>query len=281
MNSKTNMLAALVAAGLTIVPAQAAIVYANSAGNSGIQVFNVDPVAGTETKIDQLNVTQSNGRGVVTVGDTLYYTDASSGNVSSYTLSTHTDHGTLFSVAGSSGLATIAYDGTNLWLGDYSGTNHAYEYSLTGTLLSTVSLNNCTSYCDGLEFANGGLVSNRADGGYGAPSTYDAYSLAGGAPTTTALITTSFGATGIAYDGTYYYVSDILHDQLVIYDSTGAFQRNIALADGLHTNAIEDLSVNYAARIDTGGAPEPATMLLFGSGLLGVGIVKLRRNRKA
>jgi len=280
---KMKMLSALIAAGFTMVPAYAGAVtiYANSAGNSGIQVFSVDPVAGTETKIDQLAVAQSNGRGVVTVGDTLYYTDAGSGSVKTYTLSTHTDNGALFSVAGASGLATIAYDGTNLWFGDYSGTNKAYEYSLTGTLLSTITLNNCTGYCDGLEFANGGLVSNREDGGYGNPSTYDAYALTGGAPTTAGLITTSFGATGIAYDGTYYYVSDIFHDQLAIYDSTGTFQRDIALADGLHTNAIEDLSVNYATRVDTGGAPEPASMLLFGSGLLGLGIAKFRRNRKA
>jgi hypothetical protein len=47
------------------------------------------------------------------------------------------------------------------------GDNKAYQYSLTGTLLKTISLSNCTGYCDGLEYLNTGggeLISNRRDG---------------------------------------------------------------------------------------------------------------------
>ena len=272
---------------LSSIQARATLIYANSAGNSGIQVFNIDVAAGTETKVDQLNVAQGNGRGVVTIGDIVYYTDASSGFVKSYSLSTHTDRGNLFSVAGATGLATIAYDGTSIYFGDYSGTNNVYKYSLSGINLGTVQLSRCgevhqggtRGYCDGLEFANGGLVSNEGDGGFGGASQYDAYSLSGGSPTTSGLITAAYGATGIAFDGTYYFVSDIFNDRLGIYNTSGAFLKYIALADGSHTRAIEDLSVDYSLRSDT-GAPEPSTWLMIVSATAAFVWTRLRRNKQ-
>lgn len=286
---KANARLALLTIGISLlayVPARATVIYANSAGNSGIQVFDINVAAGTETKIDQLNVPQSNGRGVVTVGDTVYYTDFGSGFVKSYTLSTHHDNGPLFAVTGARGLAAIAFDGTNIYLADYSGTNNVYKFSLTGTNLGAVQLSKCAEihqggtrgFCDGLEFANGGLVSNEGNGGFGGPSQYDAYSLAGGTPSVTGLITTTYGATGIAFDGTDYFVSDILHDRLGIYDASGTFLKFIALADGLHTNAIEDLSVDYNQRPDT-GTPEPGTWILMISGVVAAGLRRLFKHR--
>jgi hypothetical protein len=269
------------------------IVYANSAGSSGIQIFNINVAAGTETLIGTIAQgggvgalgTTGNGRGVVTVGNTLYYTYASSPNVYSYDLLTHTSNGITFTVAGASGLATMAWDGSSFWLGDYSGTNNAYHYSPTGTLLGTVSLSKCgevhqggiKGFCDGLEFANGNLVSNEGDGGFGGPSQYDVYSLSGGTPIQPGLITTTYGATGIAYDGTYYFVSDIQHDRLGVYDGSGAFVKFITLTDGLHTNAIEDLSVDY--NIVLNSTPEPSTIMLLGTGMLGFLGVGYRRRR--
>jgi len=87
------------------------------------------------------------------------------------------------------------------------------------------------------------------------------------------LITTDFGATGIAWDGTYYYVSDIFNDRLAIYNGGGAFVKNIALADGHHTRAIEDLSADYQIVL---GTPEPATLFLFGP-VLGLLAWRLRK----
>lgn len=239
--------------------------YANSAGSDGIQKFNVDVTTGTETQTAHYTQTQlgefGNGRGVVVVGNTMYYTYASSGSVFAYDLGTNTNDGVVFSVAGASGLATAAWDGSELILGDYSGTNQAYFYTPTGTLTNTVHLNDCTAFCDGLEYANGDLVSNEADGGFGNPSSYDVYSLSGGAPITHSLISTSYGATGIAYDGTYYYVSDIFHNAIDVYDSSGAFQKAITLTNGDQTNAIEDLSVDY--NLVLGSVPEPSSVLLL------------------
>lgn len=261
------------------------IIYANSAGNDGIQIFDVDVAAGTETLIDSFGINVGNGRGVVVVGDTLYYTDASSGSVSSYTLSSHTDNGALFTVAGASGLATMAFDGTDFYLGDYSGTDNVYHYSLAGTLLGTVQLSECgvahqgglPGFCDGLEYANGHLVSNEGDGGFGGASKYDVYNLAGGTPSTAGLISSDFGLTGIAFDGTYYFTSDIDHDRLAIYDSTGAFVKNIALADGHHTFAIEDLSADYKIVLG-GGVPEPSTIFLV---LPALGLIAIRLRKRA
>jgi hypothetical protein len=91
----------------------------------------------------------NNGRGVVTVGNIVYYTSANTNGVYAYNYVTNTNLGTAFTVAGASGLSTMAYDGTNFWIGDYSGTNHAYLYSPTGTPIaemdSTVRQTSMTS----------------------------------------------------------------------------------------------------------------------------------------
>jgi hypothetical protein len=245
-------------------------VYGNSAGTDGIRILSVDVDTGTVTLLDHITSGAGanqvsgggNGRGVVVVGNTIYYTWADSGNVYSYNLATHTNNGLLFSVAGTTGLATAAWDGSHIILGDYSGTNKAFFYTLGGTLTSTVTLNSCTSFCDGLEFANGGLISNRAD--LDNPI-YDKYAIGGGAATTPAFINMgihnpSGAGTGIAYDGTYYFVSDPLDNLLGVFDGTGAFVKNIALGANA-VSLFEDLSVDYNQVIGT--VPEPSSVLLL------------------
>jgi hypothetical protein len=180
-------------------------IWANSAGFGAPILSEFDTTTGA--LIQSITAPHGiNGRGIVNVGDVLYYTDATDNHVYAYNFVTHTDLGTAFTVAAATALSTIAYDGTNFWIGDYSGTNHAYLYTPTGTLLNTISLNNCTGHCDGLEFFNGQLISNRADEPI--PGIYDVYSLGGGAPTHSALITDALNSTGIAFDGTNFYVDN-------------------------------------------------------------------------
>ena len=239
---------------LSSATAGALTLYGNSAGTNFIHV--IDPVTGVESK--HCSPASGNGRGIVVVGTTAYYTVANSNNVFKLDIPTCATQGVAFSVAGATGLSTIAYDGTNFWIGDYSGTNKAFYYSPTGTLLNTITLNSCVSYCDGLEYFNGKLISNRGDA-VNAP--YDVYSTAGGAPTQAAFIATpGFGATGIAFDGTNFYVSEIFGARVHIYDgTTGAAGPVLTLSGGPFL--VEDLSFDYQQVLPTptGGVPPTPT----------------------
>ncbi len=266
-----------ITAMLSVSSAQAGTIWGNNAGSYGISKF--DSTTGAQ---DFNFYPGGNGRGVVQVGNTLYTTRAGSGNVFKSDATTGASLGVAFSVAGSSGLQAIAYDGTDFWIGDYSGTNEAYKYSSTGTLLNTVSLANAAGYYDGLEYFNDKLIANRFDGGYGGTQHYDIYSATDGALLTADFINTSGhgNGTGIAFDGTNFFVSDIFNNQLSIWDGMDGHFIDYLVLEGSN-GAIEDLSVDYAKRDDTSGTPipEPGTMLLMGTGL--AGLMVARRKKKA
>lgn len=231
---------------------------------------------GTGALIDQITAPHGdNGRGIVQVGDIVYYTSANTNAVYGYNFVNNTDLGTIFTVSGATGLSTMAYDGHNFWIGDYSGTNQAYLYTPTGTLLKTISLANCTGHCDGLEYVNGNLISNRADEPQ--PAIYDVYDTNGNL-LTPALINDPNHGTGIAWDGTNFYVDqggDYGNGTIAVYDANGALVRTITLTGYTYYDG-EDLSVNYAAVIPT---PEPAAIGLLGVGLVGLFVAR-RRARK-
>jgi hypothetical protein len=199
-------------------------IYGNNYGSGPDIVSQIDVTTGGAVT-NNYNVSGGNGRGVVQVGNLLYTTTANSNVVTAFDLTTHIST-TAFAVTGATGLSTMAYDGTNFWIGDYSGTNHVYEYSPSGTLLNTVSLPLCTAYCDGLEYlaANGGeLISNRAD--EPASGQYDIYSLTGTLLTSDFIhaTTCTSGSTGIAFDGSNYFVSCDNQSMLAEFNGTGTF----------------------------------------------------------
>jgi hypothetical protein len=261
----------------THVKAASSFIYGNNATGGTDYVTKIDP--GTFAVADTYsNLTGNNGRGVVVVNGTMYYTNPSSGSVFSYNTATHTNNGSIFSIAGTNSLSAIAFDGTNFWINDYSGTNQAYLYSMTGTLLKTIHLANATGNSDGFEyFVKGGttpsLIANRSDGCCTNPTFYDIYDL-NGAVTTAAFITVADQSTGIAYDGTNFLTSHIDTAMIGKYSGTTGTFISVATITGAPVGfapLIEDLSADYAITLGTPtptGAPLPSTLVLMVCGML-------------
>jgi len=268
--NKMLLLCGLVA--LISVPSFAApqFLYANDATFGTPYIYQIDPATGNVLQTIT-NLQGTNGRGVVNVNNILYYTDADSGDVFKYNLATHTPLGVAFTVAGASGLASITYDGTNFWIGDYSGSNHAFLYSPTGTLLNTITLSLCTSFCDGLTFFKQGgvgfLMSNRVDGCCnGTPVQYDVYSTSGSVVTAD-LITNPLPSTGVAWDGTHFFTSNINNGSISEWTMSGTFVQTLPVTGGSMSPLIEGMSFNFAQTV---GTPEPGTLVMFGTGIVGL-----------
>jgi len=257
--------------------------WGNSASsNMAIELFDVDVALGTASETREFNPGPGNGRGVVVVGNTVYYTRVGDSHIYKIDAITGASLGSIATTQAS--MSTLAWDGSSFWTSDYTGSNKAFQIAADGSLLKTITLSLATGYTDGMEYFNGKIIANRTDGGYGGSIVYDIYDLDGNV--LTANFISSPNGTGIAFDGTNFIVSDIYSSQVHVYDGvTGAFIKTIKLPGGLNVSGgrlIEDLSVDYALREDTGGGenviPEPATMALLGSGLFG--LVGFRRKKK-
>jgi hypothetical protein len=266
-----HMIAVVLYLGLAATALQAgSILYANNASSGTPYIFAINPTTGMVMQT-YTNLSGDNGRGVVVVGNIIYYTTAYNNHVYKESVG-GANLGVAFSVPGATGLSTMAYDGTNFYIGDYSGTNHVYKYSPSGQLLQTISLSHCQGHCDGLEYfrmhGQGFLISNEFDGGLGGPMNYDLYDLGGNFIKTLFTATGYGGHTGIAFDGTDFFTANIQDNSFSEWDVNGTFLKTISLTGyGSDFPNMEDLSFDYSQVLST---PEPGTLVLMGTGFLGI-----------
>ena len=169
----------------------------------------------------------------------------------------------------------MAFDGTNFWIGDYSGTNKAYYYS-PGNLNQDVTLSKARFY-DGLEFFNGNLIANEFDGFGGTNTITDVYDTDGNLLTAGFIKTPNRPAsTGIAFDGTNFWIAGVSDGKLYEYNgTTGAFISSVTVNPVGHS--FEDLSVDYNIVIPpSNGVPEPGTWITLSGGLLALGLLRIQ-----
>jgi len=274
------------------------VVWGNSASSGNVNLEEFDVTTGTLVPGQQFLVpnpiaVNDNGRGVAVLGNTIYYTTANSGNIYVTNAITHADLGILVNT-GFPGIANVATDGKFIYAASYQTSSGVVnKYDTSGNLVGTVTVGNGFGR-DGFEVQNnpnidGGaltFISNRGD----LTGPYDVYDSSGN------LLISDFidpardgfnnNVTGIAYDGTNYFVSNILQNRLFEYSGTGTFIKAIDLSgipNPFGQRLLEDLSAvgNTTNNPPPPSVPEPASVMLFGTALAVSAVVARRRRSRA
>jgi hypothetical protein len=250
-----------------------------------IQEFDAATGALLKSFLDPAGAPGEIGRGIAVVGSDIFY--SVSGSTSVFLTDTNgTNRGVAFNVniPGVSGIQSIASDGHFLYVAPLSATlglnENVYKYDFSGTVIGAPitlapSGGLVQSGRDGLEVVAGNFVANQPRGDIGP---YDKFDPNGNLLNPAFLNPGTFGFTGVAFDGTFFYVFDdeAQPSQLVVFDASGNFLNRLTLTGlpGPNDQAfISDLSAVVSA------APEPASFAVLGAALVGFAAFRLNRRR--
>jgi hypothetical protein len=225
------------------------------------------------------------GRGIAVVGSNIFYSLGGSTSVF-LTNPSGANLGTAFvvNIPGVTGVQSIASDGKFLYITPQSSNlslvQNVYKFSFSGTLIGSPitmvgSGGIVQSARDGLEIVGNTFVANQPRGDIGP---YDQFDATTGSLITPAFLNPgTFGFTGVAFDGTDYFVFDDEADpsQLVVFDAAGTFLHRVTLTGlpGPNDQAfLSDLSA-----VVPGAVGEPPILALFAAGLFGFALSRRRR----
>jgi hypothetical protein len=271
----------------------------NSSGTGGswIEGFEITVDAqrrtATATEFTSFRVMYPAGGGILVERSNVYYSYHATGFPEVY-LRGFRKNDVLFNARGASGydgfqqgVGDISGDDTHIWANPWDGSNLVFEFipapeiAFGWRVQHHFDLQNAGSRYDGMEVIGDSIYANRVDAGFRITGMmpcasrpngiYDKYSSDTGALVMAAFIRATFPASGIAFNGTYFFVSDICNNGIAVYARDGTFIAEATLPlplPGGRTSVcvnpallrcIEDLSILQSSADSAEASRQPTT----------------------